>query len=101
MGASAKNVTPLIVPASIRRKAGFKPGEPLEFRAHGGVITIRPKVEPADDETPEQRRKILRGVRKGLKEIQQGKYTLYSSVAEMAADIEAAARKRSAARRKK
>jgi len=95
MGATAKNVTPLIVPASIRRKAGFKPGEPLEFRAKSGVITIQSKGETAGDEyTPEQRKVINRAIRQGLKEIQEGKYVIYNSVDEMKADIESLARKR-------
>jgi bifunctional DNA-binding transcriptional regulator/antitoxin component of YhaV-PrlF toxin-antitoxin module len=59
MTVTVKNKTPLIVPPSIRRRAGLKDGEELEFRASGGVITIMPKVESADDEyTPEQRKKI-------------------------------------------
>jgi bifunctional DNA-binding transcriptional regulator/antitoxin component of YhaV-PrlF toxin-antitoxin module len=51
--------TPLVVPSAVRRKAGFKSGEELEFKASGGVITIIPKLPAADDKyTPEQRRMI-------------------------------------------
>jgi len=50
------NKTPLVVPASVRRRAGFKSGQELEFKASGGVITILPKLPSADDEyTAEQR----------------------------------------------
>ena len=50
------NKTPLVVPASVRRKAGFKSGQEIEFRASGGVITILPRLQNADDEyTTEQR----------------------------------------------
>lgn len=53
------NKTPLVVPASVRRRAGFKSGQEIEFKASGGVITILPKLPNADDEyTPEQRRII-------------------------------------------
>jgi bifunctional DNA-binding transcriptional regulator/antitoxin component of YhaV-PrlF toxin-antitoxin module len=53
------NKTPLVVPSAVRRKAGFKSGQELEFKASGGVITIVPKLPNADDEyTPEQRRRI-------------------------------------------
>jgi bifunctional DNA-binding transcriptional regulator/antitoxin component of YhaV-PrlF toxin-antitoxin module len=53
------NKTPLVVPSAVRRKAGFKSGQELEFKASGGVITILPKLPTADDEyTPEQRRAI-------------------------------------------
>jgi len=51
--------TPLVVPASVRRMAGFKSGQEIEFKASGGVITIVPKMPKADDEyTPAQRRVI-------------------------------------------
>jgi hypothetical protein len=50
------NKTPLVVPASVRRTAGFKSGQEIEFKASGGVITIVPKLTAADDEyTPDQR----------------------------------------------
>jgi bifunctional DNA-binding transcriptional regulator/antitoxin component of YhaV-PrlF toxin-antitoxin module len=53
------NKTPLVVPSVVRRKAGFKSGQELEFTASGGVITIVPKLPSANDEyTPEQRRII-------------------------------------------
>src|SRR5208282_5777808 len=53
------NKTPLVVPPAVRRKAGFKSGQELEFKASGGVITIIPKLPSADQEyTPEQRRAI-------------------------------------------
>jgi hypothetical protein len=43
----------------VRRKAGFRSGQELEFKASGGVITIVPKLPAADDEyTPEQCRRI-------------------------------------------
>ena len=58
-----------MVPPAIRRKAGFKGGEDLEFMASGGVITIVRKLPLASDEyTPAQRRIIdarLTEARKG------------------------------------
>lgn len=44
------NKTPLVVPAAVRRKAGFKSGEELEIEASGGAITILPKLPSARDE---------------------------------------------------
>ena len=41
------NKAPLVVPSVVRRKAGFKSGQELEFRAAGGVITILPKLPTA------------------------------------------------------
>jgi len=54
-----KQKTPLVVPASVQRQARIKPGEPVEFKAAPGVITIISKSIEADDEySPEQRRII-------------------------------------------
>jgi bifunctional DNA-binding transcriptional regulator/antitoxin component of YhaV-PrlF toxin-antitoxin module len=59
MTATAKNKTDLVVPPSLRRRAGIKPGDRLEFKVSGGIINIIPKLPSADDEyTPEQRRII-------------------------------------------
>jgi AbrB family looped-hinge helix DNA binding protein len=53
------NTTDLVVPKSVRRRAGIKPGDRLEFKVSGGIINIIPKLPSADDEyTPEQRRVI-------------------------------------------
>ena len=54
-----KDKTPLMVPEPIRRRAGFKPSDQLEFKASGGVITITAKPDDEDEYTPEQRREIL------------------------------------------
>jgi len=59
----------LVVPRSVRRRAGLKSGQKVEFKVSGGVINIVPKLPVADDEyTPAQRRVIdarLRKARKG------------------------------------
>jgi bifunctional DNA-binding transcriptional regulator/antitoxin component of YhaV-PrlF toxin-antitoxin module len=69
-----KTRTLLDVPPSVRRRAGHKNGEDLEFRVPGGVITIVPKLPAADDEyTPEERRRIDRGINQCLKEYEHGK----------------------------
>jgi bifunctional DNA-binding transcriptional regulator/antitoxin component of YhaV-PrlF toxin-antitoxin module len=54
---TVKKKTPLTVPGSVRRRAGFKPGDQVEFKASGGVITIR-KLPSADEYTPTQLRII-------------------------------------------
>ena len=57
MTVTVKNKTPLVVPPAIRRRAGLKSGQDLEFKVSGGVITILPKLPTADDECSlEQRR---------------------------------------------
>jgi len=49
----------LVVPPSVRRQAGIKAGDRVEFKVSGGVIAILPKLPTAVDEyTPEQRRMV-------------------------------------------
>lgn len=49
----------LVVPQAVRRKAGIKEGDVLEFKVSGGIINIIPKLPSADDEyTPAQRRAV-------------------------------------------
>lgn len=64
--------TPIVVPEAVRRKAGLRRGEQLEFRVSGRAITILPKV--ADDEhTPAERRAIDRGVAASEKDYKEGR----------------------------
>ena len=59
MTATVKNKIGLTIPPVVQHQAGFKPGDVVEFKVSGGVITILPKLPTADDEyTPEQRRSI-------------------------------------------
>ena len=59
----------LVVPRSVRRRAGIKSGDRLEFKVSGGIINIIPELPTADDEyTPAQRRLLdarLAEARKG------------------------------------
>ncbi len=55
---TVKKKTPLTVPEPVRRRAGFKPGDQVEFKACGGVITIRKLPSASDEYTPAQRRII-------------------------------------------
>jgi bifunctional DNA-binding transcriptional regulator/antitoxin component of YhaV-PrlF toxin-antitoxin module len=74
MTVTVKNETPLVVPPVVRRRAGFKDGDELEFKVSSGVVTILPKLPAADDEyTPAERRAIDRGIAKGLEDIRQGR----------------------------
>lgn len=67
------NKTPLVVPPAVRRRAGFKSGQDLEFKASGGVIAILPKLPSADDEyTPGERRAIGARLKKSLEEVKRG-----------------------------
>ena len=74
MTVTVKSKTPLIVPPAVRRQAGFKSGDEIEFKVSGGVITIVPKLPIAEDEyTPEQRRIIDAQLREGLADVKAGR----------------------------
>lgn len=64
-----KSKDELIVPRSVRRQAGIKTGDRVEFKVSGGVINIIPRLPTADNEyTPAERRALdsrLAEARKG------------------------------------
>ena len=54
-----KSKDELVVPRSVRRRAGIKSGDRVQFKVSGGIINIIPSLPTADDEyTPAQRRVI-------------------------------------------
>ena len=59
MTVTIKDKTPLTVPDPVRRRAGFKPGDQVEFKASGDVVTILPKLPSADNEYTPARRRII------------------------------------------
>src|SRR5438128_456822 len=85
MGVVVSSKSELVVPRSVRRRAGLKNGQKVEFKVSGGVISIVPQRPAADDEyTPAQRRVIdarLRKARKGPY------YGPFDSVDEMLASL--------------
>jgi AbrB family looped-hinge helix DNA binding protein len=66
MTVTLKPKTEITVPRSIRRKAGIKPGDQVEFSVSGRVIDITPK--PSPDELQDERKirdpKIRKHIRK-------------------------------------
>lgn len=59
MTITVKDANDVTVPASVRRKAGIKAGDRLEFKVSGGVISIIPELPTAAGEySPRQRRAI-------------------------------------------
>lgn len=66
----------LVVPPGVRRRAGIKSGDRLEFKVSGRVITIVPELPSADDEyTPAQRRIIDARLDKAAKSRTHGPFT--------------------------
>ena len=102
MTVTVKNKTPLVVPPAVRRRAGLKSGQQLEFRVSSGVITILPKPTEDDEYTPEQRRVIDGRLAEGLADIKAGRtFGPFDSADEMIAHMEARATKRTIAKRAK
>lgn len=102
---TVKNRTkkPLVVPPSVRRQAGHKNGQDLEFRVSGGVITILPKLPAAEgDYTPEQRRIVDARLAEGLADIKAGRtFGPFDSADEMIAHMKAQLPKKTTAPRAK
>jgi bifunctional DNA-binding transcriptional regulator/antitoxin component of YhaV-PrlF toxin-antitoxin module len=74
MTVTVKNKTPLVVPPAVRRQAGLKSGQEIEFKVSGGVISISPKLPTADEEyTPEQRRIVDAQLAGGLADVKAGR----------------------------
>jgi AbrB family looped-hinge helix DNA binding protein len=75
MTVTLKPKSEITVPKSIRRKAGIKPGDRLEFKVSGRVIQIVPKLSA--DELEDAREiadpKIRAIIREGYQEFLAGK----------------------------
>ena len=92
----------LIVPRSVRRRAGIKTGDRVEFKVSGGVINIIPKLPSADDEyAPAQRRVIDARLKLALEEVKKGRTAgPFDTAAEMVASLKRDLRKVSSPRLK-
>jgi bifunctional DNA-binding transcriptional regulator/antitoxin component of YhaV-PrlF toxin-antitoxin module len=66
----------LVVPPGVRRRAGIKAGDQIEFKASRGVITIS-AVEP---QTYKPSRSELAAIRKGEAQIARGEYLTLADV---------------------
>lgn len=66
MTVTLKPKTEITVPKSIRRKAGIKPGDQVEFSVSGRVINITPKVSPVELQDEQELRdpKVRADIRK-------------------------------------
>jgi len=96
-----KDRTPLVVPTALRRRAGLKSGDRLEFRVSDGVITILTNP-PEDGYTEAQRKAIDRAVTEGLDDVKHGRLQgPFSSHKEFIASLHQEARKLSSKRPKR
>jgi len=97
MTVTVNNKSELVVPRSVRRKAGIKSGDRLEFKVSGGIINIIPELPSTGDEyTPAQRRAIdVQLVEAGKREF----HGPFKSADEMIADIRGKLKKRVSAKK--
>lgn len=67
--------TEITVPKSVRRKAGFKPGDKVEFKVSDRVITIVPKLSPDEEQDKREIRdpKVRATIRKSYEDFLAGK----------------------------
>jgi len=103
MTVTVRNKTPLVVPPAVRRQAGFKSGQEIEFEVRGGVISIRQKLGAADDEyRPEQRRVIDARLAKADADIKAGRMSKpFSDHSEFITDLHKEAARLSAKKTKR
>jgi AbrB family looped-hinge helix DNA binding protein len=75
MTVTLKSEGEIVVPQKIRRKAGWKTGEQVEFTVSGRTITMSPRSSDSDDEyTPAERRAIDRGIAQSEKDYREGRF---------------------------
>jgi AbrB family looped-hinge helix DNA binding protein len=70
-----KPKTEITVPKSIRRKAGIKPGDRVEFSVSGRVIniTVKPSPDELQDEQEIRDPRVRAAIRQGYQEFLAGK----------------------------
>jgi AbrB family looped-hinge helix DNA binding protein len=74
-----KDKAPLVIPDTVRRRAGLKPGDEVEFKPFRGGITVLTKPLT----TPTSERLTLQDagkIRHALKQVRDGKTTPWSQV---------------------
>ena len=103
MTVTVKDKTPITVPDRVRRRAGFKPGDQVEFKVSGGVVTIVPKLPLSDDEyTPEQRRIIDARLRESEEDFKAGRsYGPFHTADEMIAHMKAKLKQKATSKKAK
>jgi bifunctional DNA-binding transcriptional regulator/antitoxin component of YhaV-PrlF toxin-antitoxin module len=80
MTATVKSKTLLTVPDVVRRRAGFKPGDQVEFKVSRGSVTILPRGRAAPDHDDSLTTEEAKKVRHAMKQAREGKVTAWSKV---------------------
>lgn len=65
----------ITVPKSVRRKAGFRPGDRVEFKVADRIITIVPKLAPDEEQDEREIRdpKVRATIRKSYQDFLAGR----------------------------
>jgi AbrB family looped-hinge helix DNA binding protein len=95
MTVTLKPKTEITIPAGIRRKAGLKPGDRVEFKVSGRTITIVPRQSSVPKEyTAAERRAIARGITVSERDYREGRsHGPFKTHGEFIASLHAEARK--------
>ena len=98
MTVTVRNKSALVVPPSVRRRAGLKHGDQVEFQVSGSVIKIIPKLPSTDVEyTPAQRRIIDARLAESAEDLKRGRtFGPFSTANEMIASMKRELKKRAA-----
>ena len=98
MTVTVRNKSALVVPPSVRRRAGLKHGDQVEFCVSGRVIQIVPKSPSADVEyTPAQRRIIDARLAESAEDLKRGRtFGPFNTANEMIASMKRELKKRAA-----
>jgi AbrB family looped-hinge helix DNA binding protein len=76
---TVRNKRPITIPDEVRRRAGLKPGDEVEFKPFRGGVTVltkRPTTRAAERLTPDEARKV----RRAMRQVREGKTTPWSQV---------------------
>jgi AbrB family looped-hinge helix DNA binding protein len=103
MTLTLKPKTEIMVPTSVRRKAGLKPGDQVDFRVSGRTITIVPRpTRAAEEHVAGERRSIDRGIAASERDYREGRaYGPFKTHGEFIDSLHGEAAKLSGARKKK
>ena len=80
MTSTVKSKTPLTVPDVVRRRAGFKPGDQVEFKVSRGTVTILTRRLVAHDSDDTLTTEEAKKVRHAMKQVREGKVTPWPQV---------------------
>jgi bifunctional DNA-binding transcriptional regulator/antitoxin component of YhaV-PrlF toxin-antitoxin module len=80
MTVTVKNKTPLVVPNRVRREAGFKTGDRVQFKVSRGAVTILHKPPTTQDPDDTLTAAEAKKVRHALKQVREKKTKPWTQV---------------------